>query len=181
MLILKNKLNTISYRILKDKICKYQEIIVNGNAMYLTGAKEKKNEMSNAKQFFFGDHYYNLYETLLKCFADKVPEDEKEGYDKKMIEVYNYIIAKGERQYKECAFAFEKIKQALDFPMLSYNDKIDCLREILKITQANSTMCKYKKNIVNNQLMLQVRKELDELRELSILMIAKEIKVLQYL
>lgn len=29
--------------------------------------------------------------------------------------------------------------------------------------------------------MLQVRKELDELRELSILMIAKEIKVLQYL
>ena len=113
--------------------------------MYLTGAKEKKNEMSNAKQFFFGDHYYNLYETLLKCFADKVPEDEKEGYDKKMIEVYNYIIAKGERQYKECAFAFEKIKQALDFPMLSYNDKIDCLREILKITQANSTCANIKK------------------------------------
>ena len=142
---IKKQLNTISYRILKDKICKYQEIIVNGNAMYLTGAKEKKNEMSNAKQFFFGDHYYNLYETLLKCFADKVPEDEKEGYDKKMIEVYNYIIAKGERQYKECAFAFEKIKQALDFPMLSYNDKIDCLREILKITQANSTCANIKK------------------------------------
>ena len=142
---IKKQLNTISYRILKDNICKYQEIIVNGNAMYLTGAKEKKNEMSNAKQFFFGDHYYNLYETLLKCFADKVPEDEKEEYDKKMIEVYNYIIAKGERQYKECAFAFEKIKQALDFPMLSYNDKIDCLREILKITQANSTCANIKK------------------------------------
>ena len=142
---IKKELKITSYRMLKDKICKYQEIIVNGNAMYLTGAKEKKNEMSNAKQFFFGDHYYNLYETLLKCFADKVPEDEKEGYDKKMIEVYNYIIAKGERQYKECAFAFEKIKQALDFPMLSYNDKIDCLREILKITQANSTCANIKK------------------------------------
>ena len=132
---IKKELKTTSYRVLKDKICKYQEIIVNGNAMYLTAA----DEVINAKQFFFGDHYYDLYEALLKCLADKVPEDEKDQYDEKLVEVYNYIISKAERQYREYESAFEKIKQAVDFSMLSYDDKIGYLKEIFKITKASAS------------------------------------------
>ena len=131
---IKKELKITSYRMLKDKICKYQEIIVNGNELYLTSAKE----VINAKQFFFGEYYYNLYEALLKCLADKVPEDEKDKYDEKLVEVYNYIISKAEIQYKEYKSAFEKIKQAVDFSILSYEDKISCLKEVLKITGADA-------------------------------------------
>ena len=131
---IKKELKITSYRMLKDKICKYQEIIVNGNELYLTSAKE----VINAKQFFFGEYYYNLYEALLKCLADKVPGDEKDKYDEKLVEVYNYIISKAEIQYKEYKSAFEKIKQAVDFSILSYEDKIGCLKEVLKITGADA-------------------------------------------
>lgn len=40
---------------------------------------------------------------------------------------------------KGCNFyAFEKIKQAVDFSILSYEDKIGCLKEVLKITGADA-------------------------------------------
>ena len=131
---IKKELNTTAYRMLKDKIYKYQEIIVNGNDLYITG----ESEVINAKQFFVGEYYYYLYEVLLKCLADKVPEDEKAKYEEKLVEVYNYILSKAERQYKEYASAFAKIKQAVDFSKLSYEDKIGCLKEILNITGANA-------------------------------------------
>lgn len=74
----------------------------------------------------------------MKCLADKVPGDEKDKYDEKLVEVYNYIISKAEIQYKEYKSAFEKIKQAVDFSILSYEDKIGCLKEVLKITGADA-------------------------------------------
>lgn len=129
-----DELGTSDYRILKNRILKNQLIIENGNELYLVSS----SEVVNAKQFFFGKKYTELYYTVLKAFARRVTEEEKTEIEFDLCKVYEYVINKAQKQYRLYGDIFLKIYSIVEFEKLSYDMKLGCLSEIFRLLRANS-------------------------------------------
>lgn len=128
------ELGTDDYKILKNHILKNQLIIENGNELYLVSS----TEVVNAKQFFFGEKYKELYYITLKAFARHVTDKERSQIESELCKVYEYVVSKAQKQYKLYGDVFRKIYSIVQFESLSYDTKINCLKELFKLLGANS-------------------------------------------
>ncbi len=129
-----NELKTPDYKIIKERILKNQLVIEDSNELYLVS----DIEVVNAKQFFFGEKYKELYVVAARALLDHVKEDEKPEVEPELCKVYEYVVSKAQKQYKLFSDVFIKIYDGLLFEELSYDDKVKCLREMFRLLRANS-------------------------------------------
>lgn len=143
---IQKELKVSEYTILKDHIKKYQKIIENGNELYLTSYEE----VINAKEFYYNcnsEERKTARNIFMKCLSGHCKKNEEDTEDvKKALEyTFNYMILKSKGQYQLYADIFEKIDQAVDFVQLSYEEKMNCLKEMLKLTSATAARANMKK------------------------------------
>ena len=122
------KLNLKDVNIIKDKILKYQLFKNSDGIFYLASTKE----WHNAKQLLLDKDSEEIIYKMLNDYYKKDISNEQ------LIYVYESIINKIETQYLIFNKIYEKLKTNKDiFVNLSIEDKIEVLKEILKLTTAN--------------------------------------------
>lgn len=119
--------------IIKDKVPKYQKIRYEGHEYYIVSS----NEWCNAKQLKLSQEYYdNICILNNRGIFIKMDEQEKNN---KLIDIYQYIVAKLENQYSIYKKSITDLKEKQQkFVELKTEEKLQVINEILKLTKANS-------------------------------------------
>lgn len=120
-------------KILKAKVPKFQKIRYEGSEFYLVSSKE----WCNAKQLKLPK---NLYQFICSYNLNKdYDEKEETKHTEQLIEIYEILIDKLDKQYPIYQSIKNKIEKGKEkFIKLTSEEKVSVIKEILKITSANS-------------------------------------------
>lgn len=130
-----DKLKNNTVEILRNKICKYQELMdEEGNRYFLVGP----TEVANAKQFVLGSRYQKFNRLYSYINSENWHYIRTDELEKEIDEFFKLLQNKIHNEFKGYIKDIDKVIGA-NTSKLDIDKKIDYFNEIYKIVQANSS------------------------------------------
>lgn len=123
-------------KILRNKIFKYQEYLDENNEPMLLVSDA---EVRTCKQLVIKPEIARLIYNMNR--ENELTDDEKEEAECKALEIYNYLLEKLKNEYKGyygCYLKLNSVEIKQKFQILSFQEKISIINEIIRIMKLGS-------------------------------------------